>query len=253
MVFLKSGFCCAAGISLAFASSAFSQTPPSNNPTYQQDTPLYSAQSDAGKDVVYDSYWINENGWRIHCSQDEFCYMQFGWRAATNYSHSKTVSPLQFDPDKRTEHSFAMGIKGGSQRVTFSFPFFEYEGRTYTSNWQDYEGKDRPSGKISYFVDDKLVTSRPFKNKIPMSFSMYTDWEPDTKPLMEKLVGTLYHNDPKELIAIIYFDESPVIGVKLDVRGFKDAYDEMLKERNARRELAQSKSATFMSWPSVGG
>ena len=100
-----------------------------------------------------------------------------------------------------------------------------------------------------YYVDNQKVTEQVIGRKMPLTFSIWTDWEPEKKPIADALIGALYNRDPENMTVIVYLDGEPKMGSSFDVKGFKSAWDAMHKERLARNQLLKAGTHEFMSWP----
>lgn len=218
------------------------------SPTFQEGSPKYSAQGYTGVGAIFDSYWYFGN-WKIHCSQNEFCYIHLPLKATRNYEGGEVVQPLKWEPDRVIEHSFAFGIKSGTTRTSMSFPFWSFEDRVFSDNLDDYNEKGRPDITTVYIIDGSIIGSRHHGNKIPLHLSIWGDWEADARPLLDSLVSRLYHKSPKELDVRIDIEGQPAVSLVFDVSNFQEAYGQMQKERLARNEIHKAGQATFSSWP----
>lgn len=222
---------------------------PGTNPEFREGAPLFTAQETlAPSEVLYDSYWT-ENGWNIHCSQKEFCSIHMKFVGPETYGNSKRYEPLVWADGEEPDMSIAFGIKSNTTRTDFETVGFEYDGRAFTGSTAEMEAGNYPAATIRYFLDEQLAATEDLGAKMPLKQAIWSDWEPEKKPIVDALVGRLYNNDPKVMKVIVYIDEKPVIGSVFDVAGFKGAWDAMQKERLARNKLAKEGKQEFRGWP----
>lgn len=235
---------------ISFCIASASEDPKlSPNPVYQAQKPLFTAQGAGSKTTVYDSYWTLGK-WKIHCSQAEFCYLHLPASRTKNYDGGEVIRPIQWERGRKVDHSIAFGIKGGTIRTNASIPFFSWNGRTFTDDFDDYKQNGKPHVTATYIIDGKEVATRDHGKKAPLKVSMWGDWEADTRPLIKSLLTNLYHNDPKEMEIRISIDNKPAIGLVFDVTHFKTVHDNMIVEKTARKTHNAGKGR-FASWPSV--
>lgn len=236
-----------------FAQTALAQTTPElpgPNPTFREGAPLFSAQGElpAGS-VIYDSYWVHE-GWQIHCSQTEFCYLHLNFIEPLQYGGVRRYTPVVWPDGEMPDMSVAFGIKSNSTRTELAVQGFKDGETDYTGSQAERDAKIYPPATVMYFVDNQKVTESVLDTAMPLKFSIWTDWEPEKKPVADALVGALYNRDPTNMTVILYFDGEPKIGSSFNVKGFKSAWDAMQKERLARNKIGREKSHEFRNWPS---
>lgn len=239
-------------IMLLAVNAASAQTPNASGdiplaPEYRDNVPFFSARNVPAGWAVYDSLW-NHGHWKLQCSQEQFCYMHFKLKATKDYG-GQVLHPLQWEKGRVVEHSFAVSIKGGRTRTSFSVPFFSWNGRTFRDDAADYEANGRPALSAVYLVDGTVVATYNYTSKVPLRFSMYGDWEENTRPLLASILSHLYKDNPKEFELRLDMDGKPAIGLVFDASGFKDAFSDMKAERDARKAIAKEGKLQFSSWP----